>query len=243
MSAELDRITREDEQAWCQTLTLIQPGTIIAGNFLPMDKNGKFITFEGGEGCGKSTHIERLATRLRQNGHAALVAREPGGTDVGEQIRHILQYSKASAAMTPETELLLFCASRAQLVREIIQPALAEGRVVICDRYFDSTTVYQGVGRKLDSQAVAAINRFAIGTCLPDLTLVIDLDPRLGLERARGRELFDRMENQSLEFYDRVRQGYRELARTEPHRVKIVDGSQSLEIVGQQIWALVERVL
>ncbi|HUI06286.1 MAG TPA: dTMP kinase [Verrucomicrobiae bacterium] len=208
-----------------------------------MGRKGKFITFEGGEGCGKSTHIERLAARLRRDGYQVLVAREPGGTEVGEQIRHILQYSKASAAMMPETELLLFCASRAQLVREVIRPALDGGRVVICDRFFDSTTVYQGVGRKLGRKAVAAINSFAIGTCLPDLTLVIDLDPRLGLERARGRELFDRMENQSLEFYDRVRRGYRDLAQREPERVKIVDGGQSLEVVGQQVWTLVKRVL
>ena len=102
--------------------------------------------------------------------------------------------------MVPETELLLFCASRAQLVREVILPALNDGRIVICDRYFDSTTVYQGVGRKIDPKAVAAINNFAVGMSLPDLTLVIDLDPRVGLERTRGRELFDRMENQSLEF-------------------------------------------
>jgi len=207
-----------------------------------MVQKGKFITFEGGEGCGKSTHIERLAVRLRQDGYRVRVAREPGGTEVGEQIRHILQYSKASTAMTPETELLLFCASRAQLVREVIRPAIDDGQVVICDRFFDSTTVYQGVGRKLDRQAVAAINSFAIGASLPDLTLVIDLDPRLGLERARGRELFDRMESQSLEFYDRVRHGYRELAQREPQRVRIVDGSQPLETVGQQIWALVKSV-
>lgn len=207
-----------------------------------MGWEGKFITFEGGEGCGKSTHIERLTTRLREEGNRVLVAREPGGTEIGEQIRHILQYSQASAAMMPETELLLFCASRAQLVREIIRPALDDGRVVICDRFFDSTTVYQGVGRRLDSKAVAAINSFAIGACLPDLTLVIDLDPRLGLERARGRELFDRMENQSLEFYDRVRQGYRDLARRDPQRVKIVDGSQDLETVQRQIWTLVKSV-
>jgi len=207
-----------------------------------MGRKGKFITFEGGEGCGKSTHIERLAIRLRQDGYQVLVAREPGGTEVGEQIRHILQYSRASAAMMPETELLLFCASRAQLVREVIRPAIDDGRVVICDRFFDSSTVYQGVGRKLDRMAVAAINAFAIGACLPDLTLVIDLDPRLGLERARGRELFDRMENQSLEFYDRVRQGYRDLAQREPQRVKIVDGGQDLETVGQQIWTLVKSV-
>ncbi len=212
-------------------------------NSSKMGRKGKFITFEGGEGCGKSTHIERLATRLRQDGHQVLVAREPGGTAVGEQIRHILQYSRESAAMTPETELLLFCASRAQLVREIICPALNDGRMVICDRFFDSTTVYQGVGRKLDPQAVAAINSFAVGACVPDLTLVIDLDPRLGLERTRGRVLFDRMENQSLEFYDRVRQGYLDLARREPQRVKVVDGSQSIEAIEQQIWSLVKGVL
>ena len=208
-----------------------------------MGKKGKFITFEGGEGSGKSTHIERLVTRLRQEGNRVLVAREPGGTEVGEQIRHILQYSKQSAAMVPETELLLFCASRAQLVREIIEPALNEGRVVICDRFFDSTTVYQGVGRKINPHAVAAVNSFAVGANLPDLTLVIDLDPRIGLERARGRELFDRMESQSLEFYDRVRQGYLDLSRREARRVKVIDGSRTIDEVEKQIWDLVKSVL
>jgi dTMP kinase len=208
-----------------------------------MAKRGKFITFEGGEGSGKSTHIERLVTRLRQAGNRVLVAREPGGTEVGEQIRHILQYSKQSAAMVPETELLLFCASRAQLVREIIEPALNEGRVVICDRFFDSTAVYQGVGRKINPHAVAAVNSFAVGANLPDLTLIIDLDPRIGLERARGRELFDRMESQSLEFYDRVRQGYLDLSKREARRVKVIDGSQTLDEVEKQIWDLVKSVL
>ena len=172
-----------------------------------------------------------------------LVAREPGGTEVGEQIRHILQYSKQSAAMVPETELLLFCASRAQLVREVIQPALNDGRVVICDRFFDSTTVYQGVGRKINPHAVAAINNFAVGANLPDLTLVIDLDPRIGLERARGRELFDRMESQSLEFHDRVRQGYLDLSKREARRVKVIDGSQAIDVIEKQIWELVKSVL
>ena len=208
-----------------------------------MAKKGTFITFEGGEGCGKSTHIDRLVTHLRQDGYQVLIAREPGGTDVGEQIRHILQYSKQSAAMVPETELLLFCASRAQLVHEVIEPALNDSRVVICDRFFDSTTVYQGVGRKITPQAVAAINSFAVGANLPDLTLVIDLDPRIGLERARGRELFDRMENQSLEFYERVRQGYLDLARREAQRVKVIDGSRSIEVIEKQIWDLVKSVL
>ncbi len=208
-----------------------------------MAGKGTFITFEGGEGCGKSTHIERLVARLRKEGRSALLTREPGGTQVGEQIRHVLQYSKQSAGMVAEAELLLFCASRAQLVREIIAPALSRGQIVICDRFYDSTTVYQGVGRKLDPVAVAAINRFAIGDCVPDLTLVIDLDPSVGLERARGRELFDRMENQSLKFYQRVRQGYLDLAKREPNRVKIIDGSQSIDVVERQIWELVSRVL
>ena len=208
-----------------------------------MSLKGIFITFEGGEGCGKSTLLEQLVTRLRDQGHKVILAREPGGTDVGEQIRHILQYSRHSVSMKPETELLLFCASRAQLVREVIRPAIDRGEIVICDRFLDSTTVYQGVGRKLDPQQVAQINLFAIDDCLPDLTLIIDLDPRIGLERVRGRELFDRMENQAIDFYERVRQGYLELAKREPGRVKVVDGSQSIETVGQRVWQLVGDVL
>ena len=207
-----------------------------------MAAHGKFISFEGGEGSGKSTHINEAVARLRQLKHTLMLIREPGGTDVGEQIRHILQYSKKSGSMVPETELLLFCASRAQLVREIIQPALAEGQTVIADRFFDSTTVYQGVGRKIPAEAVAFINRFAVGDCVPDLTLVIDIDPRIGLERARGRELFDRMENQSLEFYQRVRQGYLDLAKREPGRVKVIDGSRPIVDVWKQIWEHIARV-
>jgi dTMP kinase len=208
-----------------------------------MARNGVFITFEGGEGCGKSTQIERLAARLRKSGRTVLVTREPGGTDTGEQIRHVLQYSKQSAAMVPETELLLFAASRAQLVREVILPALKAGMVVLSDRFFDSTTVYQGVARRLDAGTVEQINRFAIGEALPDLTVLIDLDPKVGLERARGRELFDRMENLSLTFHQKVRQGYLELARGEPARVRVVDGSGDLDAIEQEIWRLVSHVL
>jgi len=208
-----------------------------------MARAGTFITFEGGEGCGKSTHIEQVVTRLRKEQRAVILVREPGGTEVGEQIRHVLQYSKHSAAMVSETELLLFCASRAQLVREIIMPALRRGQIVIADRFLDSTTVYQGVGRKIPADKVAQINSFAVGDCIPDLTLVIDLDPRIGLERVRGRELFDRMESQSLKFHERVRQGYLELAEREPKRVKVIDGSQSIEAVGNQIWEHIRHVL
>lgn len=209
----------------------------------PMARTGTFITFEGGEGCGKSTQIAGVAARLREQGRTVLVQREPGGTELGEEVRHILLRHKKMAGMVAEAELLLFCASRAQLVREVILPALAEGQVVIADRFFDSTTVYQGVGRKIDAGRVATINRFAIGDCVPDLTIVIDLDPRIGLERAKGRELFDRMESQSLEFHQRVRQGYLDLAKREPERVKVVDGSQWLEEVGKRIWAFVEQVV
>jgi dTMP kinase len=145
--------------------------------------------------------------------------------------------------MVAETELLLFCASRAQLVREIVKPALVEGKIVIADRFFDSTTVYQGVGRKIPADSVAFINRFAVGDCLPDLTLIIDLDPLTGLERARGRELFDRMENQSLEFYQRVRQGYLDVAAREPQRVKVIHGGQPIAGVWKQIWEHIARVV
>jgi dTMP kinase len=204
---------------------------------------GRLITLEGGEGCGKSTHLKLIAARLHARGHAVLTTREPGGTDIGEQIRHVLQHSRQSAAMTPATELLLFTASRAQLVRELIQPALARGAIVLCDRYADSTTVYQGVARRLPARTVAALNRFAIGPCRPHLTVLIDLDPRIGLERARGRELFDRMENESLTFHERVRRGYLALAKREPRRLRVVDGSQPLEDVTDEIWSLVQRVL
>lgn len=208
-----------------------------------MPGTGTFITFEGGEGCGKSTHIQRVANRLRFDGRAVLTLREPGGTAVGEQIRHTLQHSRQSAAMTPEAELLLFSASRSQLVREIIRPALAKGEIVLSDRFYDSTTVYQGAGRKIDRENIAFLNRFAVGDCVPHLTILIDLDPRIGLERVKGRELFDRMENESLTFHERVRQGYLDLAQREPQRVKVVDGNQTLDAIAGQIWQLVRQVL
>ncbi len=208
-----------------------------------MARTGTFISFEGGEGCGKSTQLKRLSARLHRFGRSVLLTREPGGTDVGEQIRHTLQYNKQSAHMTHETELLLFCASRAQLVREVIQPALAEGQIVLADRFHDSTEVYQGQARQLDIAVVRTINRFVVGSCLPHLTIVIDLDPSTGLERARGRELFDRMEGQSLEFHQRVRQGYLDLARREPDRVKLVNGHQDLDTIEAEIWDLVSYVI
>src|SRR5438874_13522095 len=135
-----------------------------------------FITFEGSEGCGKSTQVQLLANRLDMAGVSFLITREPGGTPIGETIRELLQFAPQSAAMTPETELLLFEASRAQLVREVIKPALESGQCVIADRFFDSTTVYQGVARKLDRKIVRQLNAFAVADCVPDITFVLDVD-------------------------------------------------------------------
>jgi len=200
-----------------------------------MAGRGHFISFEGGEGCGKSTQARLLAERLRAAGRKVLLTREPGGTAIGDEIRKILQYNKSSHNMTSECELLLFSASRAQHVREVIQPAVARGEVVICDRFLDSTTAYQGYGRALPLELIAKVHQLAVGDCLPHLTLLIDVDPKIGLERARGRELFDRMENQSLEVYERVRRGFLELAKREPKRFVVISGAQGVEPVQAEI--------
>ncbi|HEY8834904.1 MAG TPA: dTMP kinase, partial [Chthoniobacterales bacterium] len=147
--------------------------------------HGAFITFEGSEGCGKSTQVVRLASRLEHAGVRTLVTREPGGTPIGEKIRDLLQFAPESFAMTPEAEMLLFAASRSQLVRETIQPALGQGIVVISDRFFDSTTVYQGVARKLSPEIVETLNAFAVGPARPDVTFILDID----VETARARML------------------------------------------------------
>lgn len=197
-----------------------------------MPRNGTFITFEGSEGCGKSTQIRRLAERLRVLGREVVVLREPGGTPVGERIRHLLQHDPEAAAMKPEAELLLFAASRAQLVREVIRPALDRGAVVLCDRFLDSTTVYQGVARALDRQDVAAINAFAVGGTLPDLTILLDLETTEGCRRASSRKgPADRMEQEGVAFYEAVRHGYLERAREAPERFAIIDASPDEERV------------
>ncbi len=201
---------------------------------------GAFITFEGSEGCGKSTQAKRLAARLEEIGVPVLITREPGGTAIGEKIRDLLQFAPESLAMTPETELLLFEASRSQLVREIIRPALEQGTVVISDRFFDSTTVYQGVARKLDPEIVEKLNDFAVGADRPDLTIVLEVDIATArermLRRVRPVQAIDRMEQEPLEFYERVCEGYRELARREPARIRLLDGSRSPDEIESEIW-------
>ena len=196
-----------------------------------------FITFEGSEGCGKSTQVQRLAARLEKLGIPFLITREPGGTPIGESIRDLLQFAPQSAGMTPETELLLFEASRSQLVREVIKPALESGKCVIADRFFDSTTVYQGVARKLDRKVVRQLNAFAIGDCVPDITFLLDVDLTTARARMKGPRRPDRMEQQSDEFYKEVRDGYQELAKCQRDRVVIVQGGQSPDDIEKQIWA------
>jgi len=201
---------------------------------------GFLLSFEGSEGCGKSTQIRLFKERLEKSGREVVVLREPGGTEIGESIRHLLQHAKEGHAMTMETELLLFAASRAQIVREKIRPMIESGAFVILDRFLDSTTVYQGHARGLPLESVNAINRFAIGGTLPQLTILLDLDTSTAWQRihATGREL-DRMESQPPEFFEKVRQGYLQLAAAEPGRIKVVDAGASPEAVHEAIWALV----
>ncbi|MEP7078674.1 MAG: dTMP kinase [Chthoniobacterales bacterium] len=205
---------------------------------------GAFITFEGSEGCGKSTQVKRLAARIEKLGGRVLVTREPGGTPIGEKIRDLLQFAPENAAMKPETELLLFAASRSQLAREVIAPALAEGTIVISDRFFDSTTVYQGAARRLDARAVSALNSFASGVTLPDLTFVLDIDEASArariLRRVRPAGLPDRMEQEPAEFYERVCLAYRELAAAQPARIRMLDGRASADEVERAVWREVE---
>ena len=207
-----------------------------------------FITFEGTEGCGKSTQIELLAERLRALGHRVRVLREPGGTPIGEEIRHTLKHSKVNVTMTYETELLLMNASRAQLVRETIRPALAVGEIVLCDRFYDSTTAYQGYGRGLELALVRSVIDFAVGDTRPDLTLLLHVPPEVSAERLRSRQstlpfVRDRIEEGDKYFFQRVAEGYEAIAAAEPDRVRVVSGTDAVEVVCENIWELVRPVL
>lgn len=208
---------------------------------------GLFITFEGSEGCGKSTQVQRLAARLEKNGVAFLLTREPGGTPIGEKIRDLLQFAPESAAMHPETELLLFEASRSQLVREVIEPALARGALVLSDRFYDSTTVYQGVARQLEPDVVARLNQFAVGNCRPDVTFLLDVDVATArarmLRRVRPASAPDRMEQEPAEFYERVCAAYRELAAREPERVRLIDGARTIDEIETEIWQALQSAI
>jgi dTMP kinase len=196
-----------------------------------------FITFEGSEGSGKSTQADRLAAHLQRCDVPYILTREPGGTPIGESIRDLLQFAPHNANMTPETELLLFEASRSQLVREVIRPALERGVCVIADRFSDSTTVYQGAARKLNREMIERVNAFVVDDCVPDITFVLDVDAATAESRMqREPRKADRMEQQTAEFYERVREGYRELAAHERERIVLIDGARDADKIETEIW-------
>ena len=199
---------------------------------------GFFITFEGAEGSGKSTQIRNAVAFLVKKGHSVVMLREPGGTRISECVREIL-LDKTLTEMDPITELLLYFAARAQIVREKILPALQKGKVVICDRFEDSTRAYQGFGRKISLQAIDQASKLVRGDLRPDLTFVLDIDIAKGLKRG-GRH--DRIEREALSFHRRVRQGFLALAKKEPKRMLVLDSSQPVERVSQKIQERLERV-
>jgi dTMP kinase len=207
--------------------------------------SGRFITFEGTEGGGKSTQIQLLAARLREHGHTVRALREPGGTPIGEEIRHTLQHSAQNHAMTPEAELLLMNASRAQLVREVIRPALEAGEIVLCDRFYDSTTAYQGYGRQLDLPLVRTIIDAAVGATRPDLTILlhVPIDVSESRRKLRASGARDRMEELDRAFFERVEQGFKAIAVAEPKRVRVIDATRPIEVVREEIWRSVAAVV
>lgn len=212
---------------------------------LTEDPQGILISFEGAEGSGKSTQIARLAKRLAKQNHKVLSVREPGGTEIGEQVRNIIVHNSAGDEMCAETELLLFAAARAQLVRETIAPAMMDGFVVLSDRFMDSSTVYQGIGRNLAADPVSMINRFAIGNVMPSLTIVYDVPPTISKRRIRQRasDVPDRMERENIEFYKKIRQGYLLLAQSMPERIVVIDGTQTELEIERQTWKVVKKAI
>lgn len=209
--------------------------------------HGIFITFEGIDGTGKSTHVRRLASYLQKRAVPLLVTREPGGTKVGEQIRRLLLNPKVSK-LSSLTELTLMYAAREQHLEEIVRPALARGRVVISDRYNDASYAYQGYGRMLGVQTVRAIDRIICGRTQPDLTLLLDLDPQAALDRARKRNTRHRVkntrfENHGLKFQKRVRAGYLALAKQQPRRIKLVQADRPVAEIEADIRKIVDAVL
>jgi dTMP kinase len=202
-----------------------------------------FITFEGLDFSGKSTQATILVDRLKRTHPVVHFLREPGGTRISERIRDIL-LDRKNLEMHEAAELMLFSAARSQLVREVIVPALQRGEVVVCDRYYDSTTAYQGYGRGIDLEAVRNINTLATGGTDPDLTLLVDIPVAEILQRKRRAGLpFDRMESSGLEFYERVRQGYRAIATRDRHRFAVVDGMKTVDHLADEIWNCVQNTI
>lgn len=213
-----------------------------------MKPRGKFITLEGPEGSGKSTHARLLVAQLEASGYSVVSTREPGGTPVGETVRHLLQHDASGTGMSAETEIFLFMASRAQLVRQVIVPALVNGVYVVCDRFADSTTAYQGYARGCDIEKILGLNDLATDSLAPDLTILLDLDVQSGFKRLCQRNLRqgvknDRIEREALGFHERVRSGYLALARRWPQRIRVVDAARAENVVQADIWGLVQHAI
>ena len=212
-----------------------------------MSGRGAFISFEGIDGSGKTTQLDRLRQSLTRQGHFVVVAQEPGGTRVGLEIRKLL-LNAANTDLRPIPELLLYFASRAQNIEEVIRPALEAGRIVLVDRFTDATVAYQGYGRELGADTVRAVENVACGGLMPDLTLLLDVDPAIGvrraLERNSGQPIDEsRMEREAAAFYERVHRGYLKLSRAEPQRIRLIDARDSIEKVGEAIESAVEEFL
>jgi dTMP kinase len=209
---------------------------------------GTFITFEGIEGSGKSTQIVLLENHLKSRGLRVVLTREPGGTPIGDQVRKIL-LDPANIALDPTAELLLYAASRAQHLHEVIGPALAAGRIVLCDRFSDATLAYQGYGRGLNIDMIHALDRIVTSGMRPDCTILFDIEAASGIARAHGRntssglEAEARFENEEIAFHERVRQGYLTLTRQEPGRIRVVDASPSPEKVQSKVRTIVDEML
>ncbi len=203
---------------------------------------GYFITFEGPDGSGKTTQINLLKDYLIGEGYEVIMTREPGGTAIGEAIRNIILDIKHEE-MDPVTEMLLYAASRAQHVNQLIRPALEEGKTVLCDRFVDSSIAYQGVGRGLGIETVEEINKVALGGISPNITFFLDIDPEVGLERGQARgNGADRLELEALEFHKKVYQGFRALCSRYPHRFKRIDANADINIIHRQIINTIEQL-
>ena len=198
-----------------------------------------FITLEGPEGSGKTSHIPHLVEYLREKGHTVFPTREPGGTSIGEQIREVIHDLK-NVEMHPRTETLLYQAARAQIVEQVIKPRLADGEIVISDRYYDSTIAYQGYGHQQDLEQVRALVKYATGGLTPDLTVLLDLDVEVGLGRKRKDNEWNRLDAYTVEFHKRVRAGYLEMVKAEPGRWVVVNAEQKWESVQEELRKLIE---
>lgn len=219
----------------------------MADQALDRPHRGYFITFEGAEGSGKSTQARKLAEHFASRGRAVLVTREPGGTPLAEQLRALVKNFAGPEKMHASTELLLMEAARAQHVRAKIRPALAEGTIVICDRFADSTTAYQGGARGIEPGAIDFLNRFAVAECVPDLTFLLDLPPEIGFARTQLREetrgKHDRFEEENLAFHERVRAAFLALAAREPGRIRVIDAARSPEAIQEEIRTIADTLV